>query len=110
MKPIHQLLNITQDNYQDRIMSRYIQWCSLNSSDDQDCQKFLANGPIFGWWLQEFRKLERQFREDAEPYIGRADNRIIQQLYIETVLKIRDFYPRALMQTARKTNIVCQLN
>lgn len=111
MKPINEILNVSQRYYEERlIIDKYVLWCDLQSPDDRDCQKLLANGPIFGWWLQEYRKLENEFRQEVAPYIGKADPKAIAQLYLETVIKIRDFYPRSLMQTARKTNIICQLN
>lgn len=111
MKTIQEILDVTPKYYEERlVLDSYVLWCDLYSEDDRDCQKLLANGPIFGWWLQEYRRLEDEFRQEVAPYIGKADQKAISQLHLETVIKIRDFYPRSLMQTARKTNIICQLN
>lgn len=108
MKPIPELLNITKEHYEERlIMDKYVLWCDLHSFDDRDQQKLLANGAIFGWWLQEYRRLENEFREEAAPYVGKANPKTMMQLYIETVIKIRDYFPRALFRDARKTDIVC---
>lgn len=111
MKTIPEILNITQRTYEERlIFDKYLLWCDLQSADDHDCQKLLANAAVFAWWLQEYRRLENEFRQEAAPYVETANPKTLLQLYIETVIKIRDYYPKPLIQTARKTNIVCDLN
>jgi hypothetical protein len=106
---IHEILNLSQRTYEERlIMDNYLLWCDLNSTSDQDCQKLMANAILFNWWLREWRMLEGYFRQEAEPYIGKANPKAMLKLYTETTIKIRDFYPAPILREARKTNILCK--
>ena len=109
--PIHQILNVSPRYYEERILfGSFFLWCELNSHDDRSLQNTVANTAIFNWWLQEYRKLEDEFRHDVAPYIGMVDQKYISKMHVDHTIKIRRFYPKALLKTAQKTNIVCASN
>ena len=96
-----QLLEMTSEMYDRHVLENYFLWCNLNSFDDQDCQKLLANAALFNWWYRQYSNLEQKFVEDACEYYGKADKHVMRQLYTDFVIDIRRYYSKPLLKTAR---------
>lgn len=103
---ILELLEYTEAAYEALLLDRYLLWCNLNSHDDIDCQKLLANPVLFKWWELQYRTLERKFMEDAYPFLGKADKGVMRDLYTDYTIEIGQYYPRPLLKMARKQNQV----
>lgn len=111
MKTIPEILNITPDHYEQRLLfNNYFLWCDLNAPADSAFQNLLANPTLFRWWLGEYQKLEYKFITDAGPYLQVATRKELLQLYVETTIKIRDYYPKPLIEQAIKRIINPELN
>lgn len=110
MKTIPEILNLSQERYDHIVFGNYMLWCDLNTSSDQEVQSLLANTTVFNWWLFEYRLLEDEFKQRAAPYLGKSDVKALFQLYVETAIKIRDFFPQSLIRQARKQKVICTHN
>lgn len=98
---ILELLKLSGERYEELLLDNYLLWCNLNSCDDIDCQKLLANTALFQWWLLQYQSLERKFVEDALPYRGKADKGVMRDLYTDFTIEIARYYSRPLIKNAR---------
>lgn len=98
---ILELLKLSGETYDSLILDNYLLWCNLNSHDDIDCQKLLANPALFAWWLTQYRSLERKFVNDALPYRGKAGKAEMRDLYTDFTIDIARYYSKPLLRNAR---------
>ena len=94
------LLDMPADTYENQLFENYFLWCNLNSYNDTECQKLLANAPLFRWWHIQYAELEQQFIEDSAEYHGKFDKHVMRSFYTEIVIKIGWFYCKALINSA----------
>lgn len=95
------LLEMSPEIYETQVFNNYFLWCNLNSFDENDFQRLLANAVLFSWWHKQYRALEAEFVEEAAQYFGKAEKHVMRQFYTETVIKIKHIYSRPLLKTAR---------
>lgn len=99
---IQKMLELSGERYEAWVIDNFLLWCNLNSYDDRDCQKLLANSALFRWWHNEYTKLEEIFVDRAHEFHGKADKHILREYYTETVINIGCYYSKALVRQARR--------
>lgn len=111
MKKIHQIIGYTESQYDQLVFSIMFNWADLYSKEStKRMQMLLANRQINNWFRLEFAKLLKQFRDDLKPFDNRPGISCKErcQLFVNTVTKIYEIYPKALMteyKTPEKTRI-----
>lgn len=100
------LLEMTPGTYEKWVLNNFLLWCDLNSMDNRDCQKLLANAALFKWWYREYSVLEEKFVWRATQYRGHADPKLMREYYTDIMANIRHFYSRPLITAARKAKPV----
>lgn len=107
---ISNLLQHSPEYYNQMIFETWLAYADIISVDEQDLQKILANAAYFNWFMQEYRKQEKEFLKDIQPYIGRLDISTIRSFYDEKTCKVALHYSKHLLKKARKTKIINQIH
>lgn len=95
----HELLNITEEQYEDKIFKHWFKYCELHSADTQEFQSLLANAALNRWWLNNLRLLEDEFRFEAEPYIkDEHSTGNLQHLWFKNAIKLQLYYSMPLLK------------
>lgn len=107
---IAQLLTLSQQEYEDKILDLWLKYCKSNTYSVQktDYQKLVANAALNNWWLQELSHIEAIFLEEYSSYSGQADPTLLAQKYDQEVLRLFRLHCLPLFQYARKLNIIPQ--
>jgi hypothetical protein len=100
MKPIHKIIGYTEGQYDTLVFSIMFNWADIYSKEStKRMQMLLANRIINNWFRIEFAKLLKQFRADVQPFENAPGitSKERCRLFVETVTKIYEIYPAALM-------------
>ena len=100
-KRILQLLNIQAHQYELRVFSTYIEWCTKHAASDNEVQRLITSPALFNWWLETYNKLEQQFLTIVAPYINHCDQSDIERIYLNETVKIFNHFCKPLIYTAR---------
>lgn len=95
------LLQLTKTEYEVKVISNYVKWCSEHESNDQEAQKLIANPPLFNWWLKEYRKLEEKFIMVATPYKSYMSKSDMEIVYKNEVIFIHNIFSKPLIHHAK---------
>ena len=88
-KPIHELLNMDFDVYEQDYTERYLRWCMNRSKNfDNDLQKVMANRSVANYYNVQFAKLEERFLYAAMPIHTKVDCKIIRSIYASITTEI----------------------
>lgn len=96
----HEVLGITKHQYEMRLMSLYLQWINIHARNcDKTVQKLMISKSINKWFLKEYSKHLKEFKQSLNPYlkqtnITKSDK---QLLWYKTVTKIFKTYPKPLI-------------
>ena len=106
MQPTHKIIGHTQERYNEIVFNLLFKWADLYSQGcNNKMQQIFANTQINNWFHTEYKKLLKQFKNDLKEaekhYQTTARDRC--KMYIETVTKIYDIYPSALLETIKTT-------
>lgn len=111
-KQIQILLNISSEEYDDKTLDlwiRYSQFYSTNKGNDW--QKLLANKSLNAFFLNQKKRLEKQFLQNFKAYKGDASKIDINRAYnFEVCVRLFTYRSPALIASARKLTINPQLN
>lgn len=106
-KPIHELLYMTSESYQQEYIERYLRWClSYATNRETDLQKLLANRAISNYYNEKFKELELKFINAATPIYGNVTSESIRAIYVGITTQIFMNYPSALFEQARSLTIL----
>lgn len=95
------LLQCTSHQLEMLTLMHYQYWCEMFASNDEDLQNLLANNALFNWWLFEYKKLQDEFLEVAEPFNSVASKREMERIYKTETVKIKKLYPLSLLRAAK---------
>ncbi|QQV91542.1 hypothetical protein Peternella1_6 [Winogradskyella phage Peternella_1] len=106
--PLTELLQCSSHQLEMIMFAHFMFWCELNCKDDNELQLLIANTMLFNWWHKEYKKLQKNFLEIAEPFNSVASKREMERLYKAETIKIRDLYPKSILRVVKreKTNII----
>lgn len=114
---ILEILGLTQDEYWQRYIKRYMNWCigrALKEFDGavnmQDLQKLMANAAINNYYTQQFRELEDQALSVLRPQFLAVTLDSARRIYEGIMIELFNHYPKPLIDAARKLKIVNDLN
>lgn len=93
----HEILKITPEKYEHKVFETYFKWCNVNSSNDDEFQRLIANAAVNGWFLENLAKVEAEFCEEAMPYTGTGSMVDIDTLWLKGVMKLFYYYPKPLL-------------
>jgi len=111
MEQLLNILNLTQVEYETKVIDNYLVWCNLNAWDDNDCQKLLANTALFNWWYRQYQMLEVEFMEEVQTYSGITSDIAIRRYHTDKVINIAKVYSKPLLTAARNLKpVILQLN
>lgn len=109
LKPIHVLLSMTIEQFQEDYTERYMRWCMSHSLNlGTDLQKIMANRLISNYYNIHFSKLQMIFIEAVNPIHGKSHTKIIRNLYSSITAEMFEMFPSVLIEEARKLSIVNQ--
>lgn len=99
-KPIYKIIGYTEKEYDHKMFQLMFLWAEIYSQGSlHKTQILLANAQINRWFLQEFAKLVKQFKQELKAnevhYKTTVKDRRHQ--FLLTVDKINDIYPSALI-------------
>lgn len=103
---ILKLLGITKERYEFLIFCEFHRWCEARSITENDFQKLIANNQIFNWWHSMYMCLELVYLSDMAGYEDLTDRSTAVEFYKETVRKVDSYYPKKLLNKARKLKII----
>lgn len=94
-----QLLNLTPQQYEEKTLNTYVDWCATRTTGKRSLQKALTNQPLFNWWQRELEKLELEFIQDMKT-VNQHDTLACMQAYNFTIRKIYNRFSKPLIQKA----------
>lgn len=94
-----QLLNLTKEQYEEKTLNTYLDWCATRTTGIRSLQKALTCQPLFNWWQRELEKLELEFIQDMEE-LNQQDTQACMQAYNFIIRKIYDRFSKPLIQKA----------
>lgn len=104
---ITQILLIETSIYLENNIERYMRWCqNLSQKFDVPLQNIIANTAIANYYRVEFNKLENKFMNEAIPLYGKVRYTTMRTMYCETVIDIFNFFPKPLIEDAKKITII----
>jgi len=109
MTPILQILKYTPQQYERIVLETWLQYADIITHSDKDLQKVLANAAYFNWFQQEHHRLELQFLQDVQPYIGNIDTESLRDFYDDITCKVAANYSKYLLRKARKLSITNEI-
>ena len=99
---IYQLLKMTKDEYEMLIMNWWTTYCFEKSADGLQAQKLLISKTLFNWWLAQLRAVEKEFEQDALPYVAITTKVDAKKLYRKHAYKLHLYYNNNLLIEALK--------
>lgn len=102
---IHKLLQYTKKQYNNLLFDTWFCYCQLNTHNQKTLQQLVANTAYFNWFMKEYRRLELEFLQDVEPFIGQATKDDIRELYDEKTGQIAMYFSKPLKEQALKLKI-----
>lgn len=106
LKPVHELLYMSLEAYEEYYTERYLNWCIDKASDlKQDLQKIIANSKINAWYNLEHEKLTERFQQIATPQHGMIDFKSARTIFTSVTAVIYKQYPQPLIDSARNLKI-----
>lgn len=93
-------LQLTSDEYEDRILQVYWAWCRKHGRKDPNLtQWLLANAEVNRWFWKEYGRMQRHFI-DMVPNAKKGGIEL-NGLYAGCTIGIYDLYPRPLVTEAK---------
>lgn len=99
--PIHEILGLTKRNYEMRVMQLMLKWSECHCNGSTKIQQLLLVNPLINkWFLLEYTKLLKEFKNRLKPYLNneKVSNIDKQKLWLGTVDEICEIHPRALIK------------
>ncbi|WP_306353683.1 hypothetical protein [Flavobacterium sp. '19STA2R22 D10 B1'] len=101
MKKIHEILELSIEDYEDMIFNNWVNWCSYHP--DQ-WQMILLDKVILNWFKTEYAKFELEFINKTKRYsdsitITKTD---LKKSYDYCTSEINYIYPKILITNLRK--------
>jgi hypothetical protein len=107
-KTINQKLKMTPEEYEDLIFGAYARWCESVTINTHEFQKVLANSSINKWFMMEYSKCEKEFKQLTARY--EENDTIIaedfKRCYSECTYRMFNIRPMALLQEINKKKSV----
>lgn len=111
MKQIHELLEMTPEQYEDFIFERYMRWCeSKCEKKEKDIQKLIANSKLSAWFMNEFSERENTFLNMVKNTHQFLKPIQIRSVFSNVTIDIYDHYPKPLIDAAQKINLINIIN
>lgn len=103
---IHKLLQFSKQQYNKMVFDTWFYYCELKTHNQKSFQQLLANTAYFNWFMKEYKRLELEFLQDIEPFIGQAGKEDIREIYEDKTAQIVMFFSRPLKKEALNLKIV----
>lgn len=101
MKQVTEILQLHPSHYEALLLDNYFLWCDLNAYDETHLQALIHSNTLFNWWQTQNKYLEADFLKIVKPYVGLASKKTIRALYTEETAKLRQYYPKPLIDAHR---------
>lgn len=98
----HELLKMTQDEYEMLIIDWWTTYCFEKTADSLQAQKLLVCKTLFNWWRAQLRAVETEFEQDALPYHAISGKADVKKLYAKHAYKLHLYYNSNLLKEALK--------
>lgn len=92
-------LNLTPEQYDEKTLNTYIDWCATRTAGKRSLQKILTCQPLFHWWQKELEKLEREFLMGML-VLPLQDHDAYMKAYDFSTRKIYDRFSKPLIKKA----------
>lgn len=102
------LLNYTQEQYEDAVLLMYIRWSmDFSVNYTTDLQRVIANTAINSFFLNELSKIEHDFMDQMKPYEndGNISCEDAKKTFYRLSVQLFNRYPKALLADAKKMNL-----
>lgn len=102
-KPIHELLNMSAEDYEKMTLNAWLDWAEEHSLNYKHWRNIISSRPVNKWFLTEYAKLEGEFLSMVRLYQD-ADHSImidLQRIYAECIVAIECMYPKSLLEKLR---------
>lgn len=100
MKTIHEILKMTEDEYDMLIMNWWTTYCFAKTASPEQAQKLLINNTLYHWWHSQLEMVEPEFVEDAWPFKDSYTQEDASKLYAKHVYKLQKYYNSNLIKEA----------
>ena len=105
-KEVIKRLGYTQQQYEDMLMTLWLNWCDDKTTSRKSLQKALICRPLYHWWLRELAALEGKFIYETDLHAMDLDQSTALALYISHTRDIYSLLSKPLLKKAnRKTAI-----
>jgi|SRR5690625_5186546 len=99
---IYQLLKMTKHEYEMLILDWWTTYCFHKTANRHQAQKLLINKTLFNWWRAQLLAIEKEFEQDALPYVTVTTKVDAKKLYAKHAYKLQLYYNSNLIKTALK--------
>lgn len=103
------LLNLTPQQYEEKTLNTYVNWCATRTAGKRSLQKVLTCQPLFNWWLRELNMLENEFIKDMQAYPN-PDPKACTKAYNFTIAKINQRFSKSLLRYAHDSSTTRKQN
>jgi hypothetical protein len=111
MKPTHQYLNLSPEEYETKCFKQYYRWCeNLATKHRANTQCLLANRAMANYYSDQFRELEHNFKKVAQRLDGLVTTDILDENFNLIMVDIFLNYPKPLIEAAKTLKIINNLN
>ncbi|PKP26604.1 MAG: hypothetical protein CVU03_03450 [Bacteroidetes bacterium HGW-Bacteroidetes-2] len=109
---IYNLFCLTPEAYERQVFELWMRYCiMLSFGKENDLQRLLANTALNNWYMQEFERFENRFLEYYADFAGKTSPDTLWAIYKDEFTKgLMCLRCPTLIENARKTNIIPQLN
>lgn len=97
---IYQLLKMTKDEYDMLILDWWTTYCYEKGYAKRQIQKLISNQPLFSWWRAQLAAVEKEFEQDAFPYVDISTKVDAKRLYAKHAYKLQKYYNSDLIKDA----------
>ena len=102
-------LLITLEQYEEKIMQLWLNWCTTKVRDPKNLQKMLVCQALFNWWKREILKLEAEFIEDMQ-VLNHPCQITCMKAYDFTIQKIYKRFSKPLIKYAHDNHSITNQN
>ncbi|MCJ1809879.1 hypothetical protein [Flavobacterium covae] len=105
MNPILVKLNISQEEYEIKMMDIYLRWCmDFAINYENDLQKIVHSAPVFNYFKTEFAKCETEFLTMMGAYENAQQIKPVDiwATFYRCIVSLFNRYPKNLIINAKK--------
>jgi len=95
------LLQVTDNEYEVIVISKFLSWCNNHQKSDKEAQRLLISPALFNWWYNQYSNLEQNFIAIITPYKSALNKEAIKKVYDQETLQMYNLFSKPLIYCAK---------